>query len=468
MPIETEVLVVGAGPGGYVGTIKLGQLGKKVLLVDKDKNLGGECLNYGCIPSKALIYSASQFYEAKNSAAAGLNAGEISLDWGKVQTWKGQLVGGLNRGVAALTKGRGATLMTGEVVFTGENTAKVKTAAQEEEVHFQHALITTGTRPISLPNFPFDGNKIISSKEALDLTVAPKSLLVVGAGVIGLELGTVFAKLGAKVTVVEFLPQILPGIDADFTTPVSRKLQKLGVEVILEAKAKSYKDLGTTLQVEIETPQGIKTVEAEKILVTVGRTPVTKNLGLDVCGVETDAKGHIRVDERFRTNIHHIYAAGDVVGAPYLAHKASREAILAALNIAGFSSESRGEVPWAVFTDPEISYVGATEAELKAKNVQILVGRFPFTASGRAQAVRQAEGFVKVIADKSDHRILGAGFVGPHASDLIGEASLAIKMGATIEDVAGTIHPHPTLSEAFQEAAEAALGEAIHILAKTA
>lgn len=465
MALETEVLVVGAGPGGYVGAIKLGQLGKKVILVDKDK-LGGECLNYGCIPSKALIYSASQLYEAKNSASGGLDGGSIALDWGKVQSWKNQMVGGFNRGIASLTKGRGVSLITGEAVLTGPNTAKVKTQTGEEEIHFQHALISTGTRPITLPTFPFDGKKILSSKEALELQVPPKRLLVIGAGVIGLELGTVFAKLGSQVTVVEFMPQILPGIDADFTAPVTRKLQKLGVEVILQAKAKSFKDLGDGLEIEIETAQGVKTIAADVVLVTIGRSPSTKTLGLDVCGIETDAKGHIKVDEHFRTSIPHIYAAGDVIGAPYLAHKASREAILASLHICGFSSESRGAVPWAVFTDPEISFVGETEAEARARNAQILVGRFPFSASGRAQAVRQPEGFVKVIADKEDHRILGAGFVGPHASELIGEAALAVKMGATIEDVASTIHPHPTLSEAFQEAAEAAIGEAIHILAK--
>lgn len=466
MAIETEVLVVGAGPGGYVGAIKLGQLGKKVLLVDKDNKLGGECLNYGCIPSKALIHGAAQFYEAKNSANFGLNAEGLSLDWKKVQAWKTQLVGGLNRGIASLTKGRGVSLMTGEVVFTGPHSAQIKSETGEEEVHFQQALISTGTRPITLPSFPFDGKKIISSKEALDIQVPPKRLLVIGAGVIGLELGTVFAKLGSQVSVVEFMPQILPGIDADFTAPVSRKLQKLGVEVFLQAKAKSFKDLGEEIEVEIETAQEIKKVLTDVVLVTIGRAPVTKTLGLESCGVETDPQGHIRVNERFMTSVPHIYAAGDVVGAPYLAHKASREAIVASLHLCGFSSASRGAVPWAVFTDPEISFVGETEAEARARNVQILVGRFPFSASGRAQAVRSPEGFVKVIASQEDHRILGAGFVGPHAADLIGEAALAVKMGATIEDVASTIHPHPTLSEAFQEAAEAALGEAIHILAK--
>jgi dihydrolipoamide dehydrogenase len=465
MALETEVLIIGAGPGGYVGAIKLGQFGKKVILVDKDK-LGGECLNYGCIPSKALIHSASQLYEAKNSGAGGLDGGGISLDWSKVQSWKNQLVVGFNRGIASLTKGRGVSLMVGEAVLTGPNMARIKSSTGEEEVHFQHALISTGTRAITLPTFPYDGKKILSSKEALELKSPPKRILVIGAGVIGLELGTVFAKLGSQVTVVEFMPQILPGIDPDFTAPVVRKLQKLGVEVLLQAKAKSFKDLGESLEIEIEMAQGAKTVSVDVVLVTIGRSPSTQNLGLESCGVETDPKGHIRVDEHFRTNIPHIYAVGDVIGPPYLAHKASREAILASLHICGFSTEPRGAVPWAVFTDPEISFVGETEAEIRARNAQVLVGRFPFSASGRAQAMRQPEGFVKVIADKESHKILGAGFVGLHASELIGEAALAVKMGATIEDIASTIHPHPTLSEAFQEAAEAAIGEAIHILAK--
>ena len=462
MAIETEVLVVGAGPGGYVGAIKLGKLGKKVLLVDKDK-LGGECLNYGCIPSKALIHAAGQVYKAKKAEAHGLSAPGLSLDWAKVQAWKSQLIGGFNRGIAGLAKGSGVALMTGTVRFTGPNAAEVQTAAGVEDVAFQHALIVTGSRPIQIPGFAFDGQTVLSSKEALELTQAPKSLVVVGGGVIGLEIGTFFAKLGTKVTVVEFLPQLLTGVEPDLILPVTRNLQKLGIDVLLQAKAKSYAKTEGGVKMEVETSGGMKTIEAEKILLSVGRAPITKDLGLEAARVSCDSKGHILVNAHYQSKAPHIYAAGDVVGAPYLAHKASREGILAALHICGQPGEPLGAVPWAVFTDPEISFVGETEAQVRARGGETISGRFPFSASGRAQAVRETDGFVKVIADKETHRILGTGIVGPSASDLIGEAVVAVGIGATCEDIASFIHPHPTLNEAFQEAAEACLGQAIHV-----
>ena len=325
-------------------------------------------------------------------------------------------------------------------------------------------MIVTGTRPLSLPGFDFDGKNVLSSKEALELEQAPASLVVIGGGVIGLEIGTFYAKLGTRVTVVEFMPSLLPGIEADLIMPVTRNLQKLGVEVLLKSKARSWTAKEGKLSVTIETPDGGKAIEAERILVSVGRAPVTKDLGLEAAGVQTDPKGHITVNAAFQTSAANIHAAGDVTGPPYVAHKASREGSLAAQAICGFTCEERGPVPWAVFTDPEISFVGETEEQAKARGVEIIVGRFPFAASGRAQAVRETEGFVKIIADKESHRILGCGIVGPSAGDLIGEACLAVRLEATVEDVAGTIHPHPTLNEAFMEAAEACLGQAIHIL----
>ncbi|MBI4374941.1 MAG: dihydrolipoyl dehydrogenase [Elusimicrobia bacterium] len=467
MAIETEVLVVGAGPGGYVAAIKLGKLGKKTLLVDKDK-LGGECLNYGCIPSKALIHSAGLYSKMQKAGSFGLETGNLKLHWNKVQDWKASMVAGFNRGIAALAKGNNVSIMNGTATLTGPHRAEIETGSGKESVSFQHALIVTGTRPAALPGFAFDGKNVLSSKEALELPEPPKRLVVIGGGVIGLEIGTFYAKLGAKVSVVEFMPQVLPGLEADLLTPVLRNLQKLGVEVLTQSKAKSYSASNGGLAVAVETPSGERKIEADKILVSVGRAPVTKELGLQAAGVETDAKGHITVNERYQSSASHIYAAGDVIGPPYLAHKASREGILAALDICRFSGEDRGPIPWAVFTDPEIAFVGQNEAEAKAAGHEILVGRFPFSASGRAQAVREPEGFVKVIARRDNHRILGVGMVGPNASDLIGEASLAVRLEATVEDVAATIHPHPTLNEAFQEAAEACIGQAIHILAPAA
>jgi dihydrolipoamide dehydrogenase len=292
--------------------------------------------------------------------------------------------------------------------------------------------------------------------------------------VIGLELGTFFAKLGSRVAVVEFLPQLLTGIEADLVGPVSRGLERMGVEVHLQSKAASHAAKagpdGLDL-LEIQTPQGAKNIPADKILVSVGRAPQTAGLGLDTLGVKTDPKGHILVDKTLRTSIPSIYAIGDVTGQPYLAHKATREGIVAAEAIADTERQHSSEVgivPWAVFTDPEISFVGETEAQARARKVDVLVGRFPFTASGRAQAVREGEGFIKVLADKATHKLLGVGIVGPHAADLIGEACLALKMGCRLEDVASTVHPHPTLPEVFPEACEVALGRPIHVLAQPA
>ena len=463
MPLSTEVLVIGAGPGGYVAAIKLGKLGKKVVLVDKDK-LGGECLNYGCIPSKALINAASLIYKSQKAAVVGVTPA-VQADWQKLQSWKNQMIGGFNRGIAGLAKGNGVTVLSGAAKFTSAREAQVVSASGTETVTFEQAIIVTGSRPISIPGFEIDGVKVLSSKEALELTAAPPNLVVIGGGVIGLEIGTFYAKLGSKVTVVEFLPQLLPGIEPDLVMPVSRNLQKLGVEVLLSSKAKSFEASGEALTVKVETPEGEKSLAADKILLSVGRAPNAGGLGLEELGIKKDPKGHILVNDAYQTNVANIYAAGDVVGPPYLAHKASREGILAAYAIAGFPPRERGAVPWAVFTDPEISSVGETEEQAKARGAQVLVGRFPFSASGRAQAVREPDGFVKIVADKGNHKLLGVGIVGPNASDLISEGALALKLGATIEDIADTIHPHPTLPEAFQEAAEACLGEAIHILA---
>ncbi len=456
---STQVLVVGAGPGGYVAAIKLGQLGKKVILVDRDK-LGGECLNYGCIPSKALIYSAGLPHKTRKIPGA---TGDLKPDWAGVQTWKSNLILGFTRGIATLSKANGVTVMKGDVRFTSATSAEVKGAVDTETVSFEHALIATGTRPLDIPGFAFDGQRVIGSKEALELNAPPAELLIVGGGVIGLEIGTFFAKLGTQVRVVEATPQLLPGVPPELLGPVTRGLQKLGVEVYLNAKAKSYEAAGARLKVSVETGEGEKSLSAEKILLCVGRAPVTGNLGLEAAGVKTDPKGHIEAGRSGRTSAANIFAVGDVVGLPYLAHKASRQGILAALAIAGRPESELGPVPSAVFTDPEIAFVGETEKEARERGVEVLTGRFPFAASGRAQTARESEGFVKVIAEKTSHKIIGTFIVGPSASDLISEACLAVKLGATIEDVAGTIHPHPTLPEAFQEAAEACIGEAIHI-----
>jgi len=465
MAIKTDVLIIGGGPGGYVAAIKLGQLGKKVLCVDRDK-LGGECLNYGCIPSKALINAAGSLYKPHKAEALGLqHSDELSIDWARTINWKGQLVSAFVKNIGLLIRSNKGDWLQGSAKLTGKNSAELILAdGKKETVEFSHCIVATGSQASSLPGFAIDGKDIIGSKEALDLTEPPKALAVIGGGVIGLEIGTFFAKLGTKVTVVEFLDNILPVIEKDMTVPVSRILQRLGVELHLGSKAKSWAKKGKSLELTVETPEGAKKIVCDKILMAVGRAPRTKDLGLEQAGVELDKRGHIVVDTEMMSSVPSIYAIGDCVGQPYLAHKASREGIIAAQSIAGMPLEARGAVPWAVFTDPEISWVGETETEAKARGAQIVVGKFPFSASGRAQAVRETEGFCKVVAEARGHKILGAGFVGPNASDLIGEACLAVQLGATLEQVASTIHPHPTLNEAFMEACEAALGHPIHTL----
>ncbi len=461
MAIKTDVLIIGGGPGGYVAAIKAGQLGKKVLLVDRDK-LGGECLNYGCIPSKALIAAAGHAHKSKK---AGCDDPQHQLDWSKVVAWKDQMVGGFVKNIGVLIKGNKGEHISGSAQFTTSRTAVVtKTDGGAETIDFTHAIIATGSEIVSIPGFTIDGKDILGSKEALDLKTPPQALVVVGGGVIGLEIGTFFAKLGTTVTVVEFTDSLLPVIEKDMVLPVSRNLAKLGVEVLLSSKAKSWAKKGKRLELAVETPEGAKKIVCDKILLAVGRAPRSQGLGLEKIGVELDKRGHIVVDTEMLSSVDGIYAIGDVVGQPYLAHKASREGILAAQSLAGLPLENRGQVPWAVFTDPEISWVGMTDAEAKAAGFSTITGKFPFAASGRAMAVRETDGFCKVVADKATHRLLGAGFVGANASDLVGEACLAVSVGVTLEQVAQTIHPHPTLTETFAEACEVALGHPVHML----
>lgn len=460
---KTEILVVGAGPGGYVAAIKLAKLGKKVLVADKDK-LGGECLNYGCIPSKAMISAANLVHKIRHGQDIGIVTAGLQIEMPKIQQWRAGVIGGFNRGIGTLLKGNGVETIEGSVRFTGPRQAEVAGNAGSETVEFDQAIIAAGSRPIEIPGFKIDGENVLSSRHALELQTVPKSLFVIGGGVIGLEIGTFYAKLGSKVTVVEMLDQILPGTDPELARPVSRSLQKLGVEVHLGAKASGFTSKDGGLEVAWSTPEGGKAGIFDKILLSVGRRPNTDALGLDAAGVDKDSKGYIPVNDRYQTSAGHIYAIGDLIGPPFLAHKASREGVLAALAIAGEETEPIGAVPWAIFTDPEIAFVGLTETQAKEQELEVSLGRFPFSASGRAQTTREADGFVKVMIEKSSGKLLGVGIVGPEASDLISEAALAIRLGATAHDVASTIHPHPTLPEAFMEACEAAMGQAIHIL----
>jgi dihydrolipoamide dehydrogenase len=463
-----DVVVIGAGPGGYPAAIRAAQLGREVLLIERDR-LGGECLNYGCIPSKALIGTGNLVHAIRAASERGVDAGPVKVDFVKLQSWKSGVVERLTGGIAQLCKGNGVETAFGAASFTGPQGLRLRRReGGSEDLTFEHAIVATGGRPSDLPAFAFDGRRVISTKEALELTHLPEHLLVIGGGVSGLEIGTFYAKLGTRVTLVEILDQILPGIEKDIVRIVERRLKKLGVDVHVGSQAKAWREATGHATVEVETPDGPRNIAADVILVTVGRRANTEGLGVDLAGIRTDPKGHVLVDRQMRTSNPRVFAIGDVVGPPYLAHKATMEGLLAAEVVAGQSVEADYRaMPAAIFTDPEIATVGLTEAEASAKGQRVLVGKVPFAAIGRALTMGDSDGFVRIVADRDTKAILGGQIVGPDASDLISELALAIEMGATVEDLALTVHPHPTLPEAIMETAEAALGQAIHILNRT-
>ncbi len=464
MDEQADAVVIGAGPGGYVAAIRLAQLGKKTILIERDK-LGGECLNYGCVPSKAIIHAASLYNQISRLNKFGISVTGTKFDQSKLQEWKQAVVDKHRRGVENLCKGNNIQVILGEASFKSPNDILVTTGDGTQTLSAQKILIATGSKPIELPNLAFDGKRIISSKEALELSVVPEHLLVVGGGAIGLEIGIAYAKFGSKLTVVELTDQLMPGTDSDLVQVVSRTLRRLGADIFLQSKVLSREDTGRREKVFVETPEGRKSVEADIVLVSVGRSPRTDGLSLDKAGVETSERGFIKVDNHLKTNVPSIYAIGDVVGPPFLAHKASHEGIVAAEAIAGLSSElDYRALPSATFTDPEIATVGLSENLLQKAGRRYDVGKFPFTASARASTNDENDGFVKVLTDSETDEILGVEIVGFGASDLISEAALAIEMGATSEDLGLTIHPHPTLPESLMEAAESVKGRAIHIL----
>lgn len=456
----TEVLVIGAGPGGYVAAIRAAQLGKKVLCVEKEK-LGGVCLNVGCIPSKALIHAAKTVRDLKGEAPEmGIEIGSLKIDFKKTQAWKRSITDGLTSGIGQLFKANKVESLFGTATFTGPKTAVVKTKDGDVTVNFQNAIIATGSRPIQIPGFTFDQRVIVDSTGALDFEEIPKSLVVIGGGFIGLEIGQAYAALGSKVTVVEMLDQLLPGQDADLVRVVERRLKKDGVTTFTKAKAKGFDGKDVTIEVNGKDEK----IPAEKVLVSVGRRPNTENLGLDKAGVKMSEKGVIQVNAQGQTSAPHIYAIGDIVPGPALAHKASHEGIVAASHIAGDKGAANDQkaLPWAVFTEPEIATVGLTEAQAREKGYDVVTSRFPIAALGRAKSTNAIDGFVKMVVDKKTDVVLGVHVVGAEASNIIGEAALAIEMGATAKDLALTIHVHPTFPEAIMEAAEGIHGKMIH------
>lgn len=462
MPREADVVVIGGGPGGYVCAIRAAQLGLKTVLVERDQ-LGGICVAYGCIPSKALISMAKLYEKAKEGASFGIVADGIRVDLPALQKWKAGVVSTLEAGVAALCRGNKVQVIEGSAEVIDARRVKVMTSSGTEEVITKHLVIATGSRAISLPGFEFDGRLVLSSTEALALENVPESILVVGGGYIGLEICGVYQKLGSKVTIVELTDQLLPGTEPDLVRLPQRNLEKKGAKILLKSKVLSLEKGGGAVKARVSTPTGEVVVEASVVLVSVGRQPQTAEMNLVGIGVKTDTKGYIVTDERMKTSAEGVYAIGDVRGQPLLAHKAMKEGAVAAEVIAGLPSAADWKtVPWAIFTDPEIAGVGLTEKAAVEAGLQVKRSRFSFGALGRALAAGEGEGFVRIISDAKTGLVLGVQIVGPEASNLISEAALAIEMGATVEDLALTIHPHPTLPEAIMEAAEVAAGRPIH------
>jgi dihydrolipoamide dehydrogenase len=464
MTNEVDVLIIGSGPGGYVAAIRAAQLGKTVTVVDKDE-IGGVCLNRGCIPSKALISAAHRYETALHSADIGIQSEKVSVDFSKVQAWKDGIVKKLTGGVSSLFKGNKIEFIRGEVYFTAPNEVRVMQEVEGSRYRFNHCIVATGSRPIELKAFPY-GGRILSSTEALSLPQIPQSLIVIGGGYIGVELGQAYAKLGTKVTILEGTDSILPGFEQETTRFVQRKLKKDGVEIVTSVMAKQANQTENDITITYTTSSGEeKQATAEYALITVGRRPNTDELGLDLIHMNMDKRGFIQVDKQCRTNIPNIYAIGDIVPGLALAHKASYEGKVVAEAIAGMKSEvDYMAIPAVVFSDPEIASVGLSETEAKAQGFTPETGKFPYAANGRALSLAAGDGFVKLVADKASGRVLGAQVVGPEASNLIAELGLAIEMGSTLEDIALTIHAHPTLGEMVMEAAEGALGQAIHQL----
>lgn len=460
--LTCKLLIIGAGPGGYICGIRAGQLGIDTIVVD-DQKPGGTCLNVGCIPSKALIHAADEFHKlarfASGAGALGISAQAPAIDLGGTVDWKNGIVRRLNAGVAGLLKKAGARLIAGRATFLDGKTVKVTSDGSSLQISAEHVVIATGSAPVELPFLPF-GGKVISSTGALALTEVPQRLCVVGGGYIGLEIGTAFAKLGARVTVVEATARVLPQYDNALTRPVMKSLAALGVEVLTETKARGLGEAGLL----VETADGAsREIPADTILVTVGRRPLSDSGNIASLGLATDGP-FIRIDDQCRTSMQGVFAVGDVTGEPMLAHRAMAQGEMVAEIVAGHRRRwDKRSIPAVCFTDPEIVSCGLSPEAAKAAGHEITTGQFPYSANGRAMTMEAEDGFVRVVARKSDNLVLGLQAVGGGVSELSAAFSLAIEMGARADDIAGTIHAHPTQSEALQEAAFAALGHALHI-----
>jgi dihydrolipoamide dehydrogenase len=461
--VHAEVLVIGAGPGGYTAAFRAADLGKKVVLVERYATLGGVCLNVGCIPSKALLHAARVIADADEMSHFGVSFGEAKVDLDKLRTWKEGVVGKLTKGLGQLAKARKVTVVEGKAQFASPQTIEVETKEGRKVVSFDNCIIAAGSQSARIPGFPYDDPRVIDSTGALELKEVPKRLLIIGGGIIGLEMATVYDALGAKVTVVEFMDRLIPGADPDIVKPLARRIEKRYEKILLKTKVTKLEALKEGLRATFEAAEGGAAPAPEvydRVLLAVGRRPNGKNLAAEKAGVNVNERGWIPVDNQMRTNVPHIFAIGDIVGEPMLAHKATHEAKLAAEVIAGMSHhvwEAR-TIPSVAYTDPEVAWMGLSEPEAKAQGIAYEKAVFPWAASGRALGMGREEGLTKILFEKDTKRILGAGIVGVNAGELIAETVLALEMGADAEDIGLTIHPHPTLSETVFFGAEIAEG----------
>ncbi len=466
---QVDAVVIGAGPGGYHAAIRLGQLGKKVICIDRDE-AGGVCLNWGCIPTKALLHVGEIARQIEHAGEIGLQAGGLRVDRERIAKFKSDVVSANVGGVKTLFKANAVQFLYGEGSFKSPTEIVLKKReGGDDTIRAQHVVIATGSAPVDVKAWPRDGKTIFNSDDAVKLDAIPKELLVIGGGVIGLEFATVYTRLGAKVLVIEALPQVLTGTDLEIGKTLGRILKKQGIEIMLSTTVEKIEKSGTGIKATFKgeaTGGKPETRAFDAVLVAVGRRPVTDGLNLQAAGLATDEKGFIAVDAQLRTRVATIFAIGDVTGAPLLAHRAMKQGTIAAEVIAGSRSAAFDPVavPNCVYTDPEVATVGLSEEEAKSKGYEVRIGKFPNAASGRARTMNDTDGMIKLVADAKTDLLLGMHVVSPQAESLIGEGVIALEMGATLEDIGLSVHPHPTLTEGIMEAAEAAHGKAIHIV----
>ena len=453
--LHAEVLVLGGGPGGYTAAFRAADLGKKVVLIERFPVLGGVCLNVGCIPSKALLHMAQIIHEVDEFEKHGIKYGKPKFDIDKVRAWKESVSNTLNQGLAGLVKQRDITLVQGTGNFLSDHSIEVSNDSDKQTISFDNAIIAAGSHPTKIPVFPNDDPRLWDSTDALELKEIPKKLLIVGGGIIGLEMATVYHALGSQISVVELMDQIIPGCDKDLVKPLHRRIQKQYENIWLKTQVKTIEPQKRGLKVTFEGTNAPESAVFDTVLVAVGRRPNGKSIGAEAAGIHVDEMGFIPVDKQQRTNVQHIYAIGDIVGNPMLAHKATHEAKVAAEVVSGMKAGFDAlTIPAVAYTDPEVAWMGLTETQAKQDGVEYDKGSFPWAASGRSLSLGRNEGLTKILSEKETGRILGAGMVGPNAGELISEAVLALEMGADVDDVSLSIHPHPVLSETFAFAAE--------------